>query len=108
MTVSDGNELMISKGLTDDGSDESIVSPKFAERVVLNGIGKMTKIDSVKLQVALNNSSEAQSFTFSRTWTPPRTVLPLYTGTLALVNETFLVANDDLAAEDLLIGLPVL
>lgn len=32
---------------TDDSSDESIVFPKFAERTVLRGIGKMTKIDKV-------------------------------------------------------------
>ena len=34
--------------------------------------------------------------------------MQLFTGTLALVNVTFLVADDELAAEDLLIGLPIL
>lgn len=82
---------------TDDGSDKFIVSPKFSERSVLNGIVKMTKINKLTLQVALNSTSEAQCITFSRTWTPPRTVLQLFTGPLALVSAKFLVADDELA-----------
>lgn len=89
---------MIANGRTDDGTDESIVFSKFAERSVLNGIGKMTKIDKVSLQVALKDAYCAQSFTFSRTWTPPRTVLRLTAGPLALVNVTFLVADANFAA----------
>lgn len=41
-------------------------------------------------------------------WTPQTTVWHLYTSTLGLVNVTFLVADDDLTAEDFLIGLPIL
>lgn len=108
VNVMDGTESMTANGRTDDGSDESIVSSRFAEKAVLNGIGKMTKIDKVSLQVALKEDETAQSFTFSRRWTPPRTVLRLVAGPLALVNVTFLVADADLAVEDLLIGLPVL
>lgn len=37
----------------DDEIDESIVSSKFAERVVINEIEKMTKINKVTLQVLL-------------------------------------------------------
>lgn len=99
---------MIASVRTDDGSDKSIVSSKFAERAVLNGIGKMTKIDKVSLQLALKDADRAQLFTFSQTWTPPPTVLRSAAGPLALVNVTFLVADANLAAEDLLIGLPVL
>lgn len=99
---------MTAHGRTDDGSDESIVSPKFAEQALLNGIGKLTKIDQVTLQVALKDGESAQEFSSSRTWTPPCTVLCLAAGPLALVNVTFLVANADLSAEELLIGLPVL
>lgn len=108
VTLCDGNECMAAQGRADDGSDESIVSSTVAEKAVLNGIGKLTKIDPVFLQVALKQGDNAEKFTFSRTWTPPRTVLQLLVGPLALVNVTYLVADADLAAESLLIGLPVL
>lgn len=106
--ISDGTESVTASGRADDGSDESIVSPKVAENAVLNGIGKFKKIPPISLQVALKDGDDPQKFTFSRTWTPPRTVLLLSAGPLALVNVTFLVADADLSVEDLLIGLPVL
>lgn len=103
------NEIspMTACGRTDDGNNESIVSPKLAEKAVLNGIEKMTKFDKVCLQVALKNGSSAETF-FSPTWTPPCVVLKLISGPLALVNVTFLVVDADLFAEGLSIGLPVL
>ena len=108
VTITNGTACLTANGRTDDGSDESVVSSTFAESAVLQGIGTMTNIDKVSLQVALKDSSKAQSFSFSRTWTPPRIIFQLFTGTLALVNVTFLVADDELASEDLLIGLPIL
>lgn len=95
VTVTDGAESKTANGRLDDGSDESLVSPKFSKRAVLNGFGKMTKIDKVTLHVALKNTTEAQSFTFSRTWIPPKTVVQLLTGPLALVRVTFFVTNDE-------------
>lgn len=62
VTFTDGTESMNANGCTDDGSNKSIVSPRFAERAVLNGMGQMTKMDKVTLQVALKNTTEAQSF----------------------------------------------
>lgn len=106
--IEDGDESLKTVGPTDDGSDESIVSLRLAEKAVLEGIGRKTKIQSLSLQVALKEDDDAQSFTFSRAWTPPRIVLRLSTGPLALTNVKFLVADADLAAEDILIGLPVL
>lgn len=106
--IEDGDEILDTVGRIDDGSDESIVSPHLAEKAVLNGIGKMAKIKPLSLQVALKEADDAQSFTFSGTGTPPRIVLRLSTGPLALNNVKFLVADVDLAAEDILIGLPVL
>lgn len=108
ITLEDGAESITATGRTDDGSDESIASPKLAECAVLDGIVKRSKIEEVTLQVALKEGDSAQLFTFSRSWTPPRTILRLAAGPLALVNVTYLVADDDLAVEDLLIGLPVL
>lgn len=104
----DGEESIEAIGRPDDGSDESIVSSKLAEKAVLNGIGKMSKIPLVKLQVALKEGEEAKEFSFSRSWTTPRTILQLSSGPLALVNVTYLVADAQLAVEDLLIGLPIL
>ena len=67
----DGRESIDAIGRTDDGSYETILSSSFAERAVVNGIGKFTKTDTVKLQVALKNDDDAKQFTFSKTWTPP-------------------------------------
>ena len=108
ITVSDGNAWLDSQGRCDDGSDDSIVSPALAEKAVIRGIGKITAIKPVYLQVALKDGEEAQKFSFSRSWNALRTVLQLASGQLALANITYLVADSGLACEDLLIGLPVL
>lgn len=49
LTNSDGEETVSAKGRIDDGSDESIVSPKLADSAVLNGTGKLKKIAPVTL-----------------------------------------------------------
>lgn len=67
MTVTDGAEFMSATRHSENDSDESTVSLKLSECADLNGIGKMTKLDKVTLQVALKNNTEAQGFTFSRT-----------------------------------------
>lgn len=62
----------------------------------------------MSLQVALKDDDDVQWFTLSRTWTPPCIFLHLAIGSLALTNVIFLVADADLAAEKILVGLPVL
>lgn len=59
-------------------------------------------------QVALKEDFDAKKFTFSGSWTAPRTMLKLSAGPLALLNVEYLVTDMELAAEDLLMGLPVL
>lgn len=105
---SDGDESLTAKGPADDGSDESIVSSQVAKRVILHGIGRMSKIPPVRFQVALKTGEEAETFTFSRAWTLPRTILKLSAGPLALLNFKYLVRDSDLVTDDFLIGLPVL
>lgn len=95
-------------GRCDDGSDESISSPALAQAAVLKVIGRMTAIAPVHIQVSLKDSGKPATFTFSRTWLVPRLVLQLSAGHMALLNVTFLVADDDTACKDLLVGLPVL
>ena len=107
-TVSDGRSSHQTTGRCDGGSDAGIVSIRLAERAALQGIGKINAINPVRLNVALKSGEEPQSFSFSRSWTSPRTVLPPSSGQLSLSNVIFLVADDDLACEDLTIGLPVL
>lgn len=106
--VSDGPTSHDGTGRCDDGSDESIVSPSLAQAAAIKGIGRMSSIPPVKIQVALKDSDSAATFTFSRTWLVPRVVLKLSSGHMALLNVTFLVADDETACEDLLLGLPVL
>lgn len=80
---------------------------KIAEHAVLNGMGKMTKIDSATLQVVLKDSTEAEKLKYSLIYAAPQTVLRLATGSPALLNVEFLVADAERTVEDLLIGLPV-
>lgn len=51
-----------------------------------------------------------KSYTFSRLWTPPRTVLnaAISAGSQALLNVEYPVADADLSVEDILVGFPVL
>lgn len=106
--VSDGIASLSGTGRCDDGCDESIVSPTLAQTAVCKGIGKFKAIAPVHIQVAIKSDSEPSTFTFSRIWQVPRLILELASGRLALRNISFLVADSELAAEDLLIGLPVL
>lgn len=61
-TTIDVAESMTAIERTDDGSNESIYSPKSADRSVLNGIGKMRKVDKVTLHVALKNTTKSSVF----------------------------------------------
>lgn len=92
----------------DDGADESVVPSGIAEHAVFNGIGRMRKIVRARLQVALKDCNEAQILTWARIWTAPRIVLKLTAELHVLLNVEFLNADAELAAEDLLIGLPAL
>lgn len=76
----------------------------------LKGIGKLDAIGSVHVKISVTKESETASFTLSRVWTIPGTVLHLYPGRLALQNSKFLVADDNstTVCEDLLINLEVL
>lgn len=58
--------------------------------------------------MALKESDTPSSLTFSRLWTIPRLVLELSAGQTALLNVEFLVADDEIACEYLLVGLTVL
>lgn len=60
------------------------------------------------MQVAVKTVVYAEEFTFSHMWTPPRTVLNLSVGSLALLNIEYVIADVEIAVEDLLIGLSVL
>ena len=106
--LADGSASLMATGRCDDGADDTIVSPKIAEQAAIEGIGKMSRIKPVVLQVALTDGGKPQTFTMSRTWTCPRVILHLAAGKLALLNVKFLVADGDLATGDLIIGLPVL
>lgn len=68
----------------------------------------MKAIPAVRIPVALKDSGESGTFKFSRTGMVPGLVLKLSSGRMALRNVSFLVADDETACEELLVGLPVL
>lgn len=108
MTLSDDCASLVVVGRSNDGSDDSIASPRVAEASVLKGIGRMKSIDPVTVQMSLQQSDAVQYFIFFRSWCIARTTLHLSSGRLVLHNISLLVENDELACEDLLIGYPVL
>lgn len=73
ITISNGVSLMSTFGPCDDGSDNSLVSPRIAEAAVLQRIGKFCNISPFHLSVAIKIGSEdAQTFSFCRSWTAPK------------------------------------
>lgn len=100
---------MEAKGRADYGINETIASSKYATNCVLSAIGNFSKIQPVKIQVAVRDNSHAKRFKLSKTWTVRQCiVLCLTTGPPALVNITFLFHDDVFAAEDVLLILPLL
>lgn len=97
-------------GRCDDGSDECFDSPTLPQAAAVKGIGRMVAIYPIKIHVSLKEKEigNRATFSFSRTCNVPRLVLKLPARKIALLNVKFLVAEDDTAFEDLLLGLPVL
>ena len=95
-------------GQVDDGSDDSLASPSVVHKAVLEGIGRLSKIKPVTFNLALSKNSEPEAFTFSRAWLVSRTILHLSSGRLAATNISYLVADEELTATDLIIGRPIL
>lgn len=92
----------------DDSSDESFVSPSLVQTVIVKVIGIMASIAPMKIHVTLKKTGSPATSSFSCTWHVPRLLFKLAARQMALINIIFLVADNDTACEDLLIGLPVL
>lgn len=107
ITVSDETVNAAGTGQCDDGSDKNIASPTLEHAAVLKGIGRITAMKPVRLQVPPQGTSEPTTFTFYRKWLMTRLVLRLSSGQTALLNVTFLIADDKTACKDLLVVLPV-
>lgn len=108
VTLQDGLSSIDVTGLCADGSDDIIASPTTAEAAVIDVIGRMRKIEPVKLQAKLCKGATAESFQFSRVWKFPRTIFHLSSGQLYILEVSFLVADDELIFESVIIGRPVL
>lgn len=65
MTVCDGTTTKNFTGGHDDGSNNSLASPRVAEAAVFNGIGRMQTMNLVTTEVALRRGDGAQSFMFA-------------------------------------------
>lgn len=107
VSLNDGKETFETIGRCDDGSDDTLVSPAVAESAAVMVIMKLTSITPVNPKFSLQKGEDCQSFKFSRSCTVPLTVMKMASVHIALDNVTYLVAEDKLGIEDLLIGLPV-
>lgn len=106
-TVSNDVALLHNTDRYDDGRDESIVSPKLVKNAVLRKVVPMTAIKAVRLRVVIKASEDAQSLTLCRSRTFSRTVVNPESRQLALINVVFLVTDDELVRELLIIRLSV-
>lgn len=104
----DGKASMGALGGCDDGSDNSLGSLRMAGAAVHTEMGHMKAIFSAIIDVALQKNENAQSFKFARSWTDAQTVLQLPSDQIALCYISYLVADDESACEDLLIGFSAL
>lgn len=98
--------LLETRRRASDESDELIVSRSLARKAVLNGNGKIRKVDLAIFWAALKSDYDAQLSNFLRIWTRRRTVVCLAAEPLAFADEGFVNDWAALAAERLLIGLP--
>lgn len=108
VAIADGLSSLDITGRCDDGSDDTLASRKVAEAAVIDVIGRIAKINPVELSVALKKGVDAYKCRFSRAWTVPRTTMHLPSGKLAMMNLSFLVAEGELACENIIIGRSVL
>lgn len=93
VTIQDICEMMEKTARADNGGDKSVVLAKISEKTVLNGIGNISKIDPIKIQVGFKAIYDGKLSRIRWAWTAPRLVLLLNAGLPALTNSTFLVAR---------------
>lgn len=108
ITVADEPQSIHGKGRTDGETDGYIWPSIFAEEAVLNEIGKNKNTEMIFKKAAMRDGEKVPSFSFIRILIPPRTILRLSVGLLALENVSLFVKDVDLSDGDLLIGNPVL
>lgn len=95
-------------GRIEDGADESITSAKLAKSAVRNGIYKIKLLKVLTVEVAPRDTKTAPKFTFSMEWAVLCLTRHLSVGPGALLNVSFLVADAELAENNLFIGQLVL
>lgn len=107
-TATEGLACIEFNAKCDDGIDNTLISSNAAQEAVSMGNRKINKFQPISFHVGLKKYNSAELFILSRTWTVPRITLNLSSRPLALLNLTFLVADDGLASEDILIGQSIL
>lgn len=80
---------------------------ELAEIAFITEIGKMNNNTKVISQVIFKSGDTAEMFTHLHTWTLSSKILRLGAGPMSLASVTFHVADKYLAAEQLLIRLPI-
>ncbi|CAN8070623.1 unnamed protein product [Agarophyton chilense] len=106
--LKDADAMFSTVGRLDDGADDSLICPTVAEEAALKGVGRFRKIKPVELQVPLQKKEGGPKFTFSRRWEIPEIIMEMNSGKMALRNVSFLVADDKIISEPLIIGNTVL
>lgn len=69
MTITDGTVSIDATSRCADGSYKSIASTKLEESAVVKGIGKISAIEPIRLEIALKKGERAKHLLLSRSWT---------------------------------------
>lgn len=100
---------MEATGRFDDGSDDSLASLSLAERARKQNIGTLVTTPKVTLTMPITSASHPPTtFTCSRKWIVPRTIVEVSSGNLCLLNINYMVVDGELSTEDVLIGRRIL
>ena len=106
---SSGVSMIEATGRFDDGSDDTLASASVAERAAKQNIGTLQPIPRTTLSMPVTSTSQPPStFTCSRKWIVPRTMIEVASGNLCLLNIAYMVVDGELSTEDVLIGRPIL
>lgn len=92
----------------DDATDDSIVCRKQLKQKQYKELQKYKQSKPVYLAVKLKRIDKNATFTFYRTWIVSDIIFTMNGGQMATKNISFLIADQDMEAEPLLVGKPVL
>ncbi len=105
--LEDGKSAIKVSCRCDDGSDDSIASCAIAEKILIQGIGRINKVDPLQCKLRKRRIPKPKNSLFI-VFGCSRNSCKIDIRETGFMNISFLVVDDELEAESILIGHPVL